>query len=120
VNFDDNILELFVITYDIDSDKIYTFVDFDKALASIESSIRGYIGDECPQSDWMIDKIITAIRNNRHQKIIPLQFNDLQIVLQIIELDHQNRIVKALKKAYNQVDDNVKADIELLFSPVEV
>jgi hypothetical protein len=120
LNTSDSVIELFVVTYDSDPTKMYTFVDFNKALASIETSCRGYIGEDCPQTDWLVDQLVETVRVNRDQRFIPIRLNTLDIMLCVVDLDSQNRVVKTLADCYDQVDDETKAKIELLFAQIEV
>ena len=116
--FKDSIIELYTITYDQDPDQTYSFVDFDKAVASIETSIRGYIGDEDENTDDITNQLVAAIRKNKHHNCIPIRLNDLMILLYRIDIDDANRIHRVLEQSYHQVDDATKENIELLFTPV--
>lgn len=114
--FKDSIIELFVITYDCNPDLTYSFVDYDKAVASIESSVRGYIGEDCEQADWMAEQLIGVVRGQRHSAVVPIRVNELTIVMQTVQLDDYHRIHRVLEKAHAQVDSDTQEEIELLFS----
>ena len=116
--FKDSVIELFVITYDCNPDLTYSFVDYDKAIASIEGSVRGYIGEDCEQTDLMAETLVRIVRGQRKAPVVPIRINDLTIIMHTVQLDDTNRIHQMLEKVHAQVNENTQAEIELLFKAV--
>lgn len=111
-----------MIVYDGDADRIYSFINFDKALASIDGSIRSYFGeidaDEDPDFDDVCTQVTDKMIEMRDAPCIPMQFNNLRIVIYNWEIDYMNPIHKVLADCYIAVDDlELKKRIENLFSP---
>lgn len=115
-NFSDNIINLYTIVYDCDAERIYTFTDFDKAVSSIESSIRGYALEENQEIDECVEGLRSHLHTLRDQSIIPISINDLFIVMYKWEIDQYNQIHKLLSKFYDVADDATKDEIEFLFN----
>lgn len=119
LGFQNSVIELYVITYDGDPDQTYSFVDYDKAVASIESSLRGYIGEDCDQTDVMAEKLIDTVRRYKDNPVIPIRLNNLFIIMHRVELDHSHRIHKTLTRCYKQVDRETQSEVESLFKSIE-
>lgn len=113
--FDDKVIGVWMIIYDGDASQTYMFGDFDKVLASIESSIRGYIGDEL-SDDKIYDTILNKVRENSNKPCIPIRVNNLQIVLYYWELDDSHPIHRVLGECFDVVDSDLKYKISSLFS----
>lgn len=111
-----------MIVYDGDADRIYSFTDFNKALASIDGSVRSYFGeidaDEDPDFDDVCKQVTDKMVELRDAPCIPMQFNNLQIVVYNWEIDYTNPLHKVLEDCYTAVDDlELKNRIGDLFSP---
>jgi hypothetical protein len=119
--FKDEIITIYSICYDGDPDRIYTFTCFDKAIASIEGSIRDYYGSE--DEDEQFDQFCVAIRNRlielKKINCIPLKFDNLRIILYSWELDRTNPLHNIVSRCYEIIkkskDEKLLRDIESLF-----
>lgn len=116
----DQVIRIWMIVYDGDADRIYSFIDFDKALASIDGSVRSYFGD-IDEEDSDFDDVCMQITDKmvelRDAPCIPMQFNNLRIVVYNWEIDYTNPIHKVLADCYTAVDNlELKQRIENLFS----
>jgi len=122
VEFKDKVITVYSICYDGNPDQIYTFVNFDKAVASIEGSFRDYYGssDDVAIFDSFCDEVKEKIYQLKSSPCIPLKFDNLQVILYSWELDHTNQIHQVLSKSYDQAtktgDAKLASDIGKLFS----
>ena len=117
----DQVIRIWMIVYDGDADRVYSFINFDKALASIDGSIRSYYGEIDADEDLDFDDVCTQVTNKmtelRDAPCIPMQFNNLHIVVYSWEIDYTNPIHKVLVDCYTAVDDlGLKNRIGDLFS----
>lgn len=113
--FSEDVLESWLILYDGDPDKAYMFDDFEKVLASVESSVRGYIGEENPGYDAIFDNLVGKVRDQRDAPVIPLRVNDLFILIYRWEWDKTHVLHKLLCKCYDVVDDDLRIQIDHAF-----
>lgn len=120
-SFKDKILTIYSICYDGDPDKIYTFTCFDKAVASVEGSIRDYYGSD---DDEEFDEFCEAVRDKLYElkksPCIPLKFDNLKIILYSWELDRTNQLHNILSRCYESIsqsnqDKKLLEDIKNLF-----
>jgi hypothetical protein len=106
-----------MICYDGDADRIYSFTDFEKAVASVEGSVRGYFGEEGPEFDLVCQQVVNKMWELRTAPCIPMRFNTLNVVVYNWELDQANPLHKTLVNCYKDTDDNdLKHQIESLFA----
>ena len=105
-----------MICYDGDANQIYSFTDFNKALASIEGSIRSYYGDENEEFDAFCDVMTAKLRELRNAPCVPMKFNNLTVIVYNWEIDSTNPIHKILLECYNTADIELKGRIESLFA----
>lgn len=112
--FKDKVLVYWTIIYDNDLNKMYSFDDFDKVLASVEASVRGYICDD--NFDMMFYDIVDKIEDQRESPVICIRVNNLDINIYRWELDDAQKIHKVLCECYdNIIDDNLRDKIRNLF-----
>jgi len=95
-----------MICYDGEADQIYSFTDFEKAVASVEGSVRGYFGKEGPDFDETCKSVTDKMRSLKHTACIPMRFNDLQVVVYNWEIDSMNPIHKVLSECYDSTNDS--------------
>jgi hypothetical protein len=105
-----------MICYDGDADRIYSFTDFEKAVASVEGSVRGYFGEESPEFDLVCQQVTTRMRELQHAPCVPMRFNNLNVVVYNWEIDSANPIHKALSDCHECAGDELKERIEALFA----
>lgn len=112
------VLVYYTIIYDSDPHQVYYFTDFNKVLASVESSMYGYSMDEDnKQVISVINKCITTIKKLEEAPIIPIVFESLQIMINRWEMDNSCDIYKVLQECHCKTnDENLKEKIESLFS----
>lgn len=119
VDFKDKVITIYAICYDGNPDQIYTFINFEKAVASIEGSVRDYYGNDSSKFDSFCDEVKDKIYQLKRSPCIPLKFDNLQVILYSWELDHTNTIHSILSKCYKQAvtagDSNLAGDINKLF-----
>jgi hypothetical protein len=114
--FDARVIKAWVIVYDQDAEKSYTFTSHAKAVASVESSIRGYLC-ESEMCDPLCDIIRKKLRSMREAMIIPIKVDDLHITVYKWEFDKQDGLHQLLTDCYDATDDNkVKLRIAKMFS----
>lgn len=120
IDFKDKVITIYSICYDGNPDQIYTFINFDKAVASIEGSVREYYGSDGSKFDSYCDELKSKIYELKRSPCIPLKFDNLQVILYSWELDHTNTIHNILSKCYMKAmstGDSVLADdINKLFA----
>jgi hypothetical protein len=104
-----------MICYDGSADQIYSFTDFEKTIASVESSVRGYFGDDSPELDKACEQVTTRMRELRHAPCIPMMFSNLKVIVYNWEIDASNPIHKTLSDCHETADDDLKLKIETLF-----
>ena len=104
-----------MICYDGEADRIYSFTDFEKAVASVEGSVRDYFGDEGPEFDQVCDQVTTRMRELRDAPCVPMQFNNLRVVIYNWKLDSVNPIHKALVECHDLMSGDLKKRIANLF-----
>lgn len=112
------VLAYYTIIYDSDPHQVYYFTDFNKVLASVESSLYGYImDDDNKQAISAINRCITTVRKLEEAPIIPIIFESLQIMINRWEMDSSCDIYKILQECHYKTDDeDLKEKIEALFS----
>ena len=112
----------YTIIYDSDPDLVYYFTDFSKVLASVESSLYGYIMDEDDkQTVSAINKCLDVIRVLDKSPIIPIVFGSLQIMINRWKMDQECDIYKILQECYEKTDDDALRDrISSLFSVEQI
>lgn len=114
--FKERVLTIWMIIYDHDASRVYTTNSFEKMLASIESSIRGYYGDDTPAFEHVYGQVITRIRAAENQPCIPMKFDNLTINVYRWEIDESNAIHQVLEKCHEEVGPELREEIEALFS----
>ena len=118
MSFDNKIIELWMIIYDQDYDRIYFFTNFDQIIASVESSIRGYLCDD-PICDDVCVKISKSIRRLKNRQcVIPMVIDKLQISIYRLELDKATRIHQLLAKCHEHVPDKLQSEITSIFNDI--
>lgn len=125
--FDNNVIKIWVIVYDGDANRVYSFTDFEKVVAAICGSIRCFFGDPDAETfDIVCDQIANKMRQSAEAACIPLQFtsfrDDAESIWKAViynwELSKTNTIHKLLADCYDAVDDHGLQDrISSLFSP---
>lgn len=115
--FKHQVITVWMIVYDGEASQVYTTTSFDKMLASIESSIRGFHGEESPAAEDVYRQIMGKVREAGEQPAIPMQFGPLQIVIYRWEIDESNKIHELLSQCHSVIDDQaLKDEIGALFS----
>ena len=110
------VIPIWMICYDGDADRIYSFTDFEKAVASVEGSVRGYFGEDSHEFDQVCNQVTTRMRELQHSPCVPMRFANLQVVVYNWEIDSANPLHRVLVEAHKQVDDSLKKQIEVLFA----
>ena len=105
-----------MICYDGSADRIYSFTDFEKAVASVEGSVRGYFGEEGPEFDEVCDQVTDRMRELRDAPCVPMQFNTLKVVVYNWTLDSANPIHKVLSECHGIANGDLKERINNLFA----
>jgi len=115
---DNHIIPYYTIIYDCDPGQVYFFTDFKKVLSSVESSLYGYIlDDDNKQAESAINKCISSVRDLENAPIVPIIFENLQIMINRWEMDNSCNIHKILVECYEKCqDDDLKDKIKSLFS----
>jgi hypothetical protein len=112
------VIVIYTIIYDSDPNQVYYFTDFKKVLASIESSLYGYIMDDNnDQAVSAINKCLTVVKTLADAPIIPIIFESLQIMINRWTIDSSCEIHKVLLECLDKIDDEIIRDkISNLFS----
>jgi hypothetical protein len=116
MRFKDKVIPIWMICYDGDADRIYSFTNFDKAVASIEGAVRSYFGEEGPEFDQLCGEVTDKIRELRTAPCIPLRFDNLDVVVYNWEIDSTNPIHKILSDCHDTAGDVLKEKIKILFA----
>lgn len=122
MNFSDQVISIWYIVYDNDMSKVYEFNNFDKALASIESSLRGYFGSEAQNAEELYMDIVSKVhaRQQADEKFIPISIkykgDTLLILLYNFEITAVHAVHKTLSACFPQVDAATQQKIKGLFS----
>jgi hypothetical protein len=116
VQLTDKIINVWSLIYDGSSEQSYNFSCYNKALASIEGSLKTIINDESEEADMVIKCCIEKIASLSNQPVVPIQFGELTIALHKLSIDKCNEIHKVLLACHAQVaDQDLKQRIERLF-----
>lgn len=118
MDFANKIINLWTIIYDHDVDRIYMFTEFSQVLASLNASIRGYIGDDDELCDDICRKIVAVMKELQEQHVVPININQLQICVYRWELDKTSKIHQLLAKCCAEVNDDLQKEIFGLFSDI--
>lgn len=117
--FKDKVISIYSICYNGQPDQIYTFTNFEKAVSSIEGSVRGYYGHDNKSFDGFCAEVRSRIHELRKSPCIPLKFDGLYAILYSWELDHTNPMHLILSQCHQQaiVGNNIglAEQIEKLF-----
>jgi hypothetical protein len=115
--FKQQVITVWMIVYDGEADQVYTTTSFDKMLASIESSLRGFYGQDDPGAEEVYQQIIAKVRSAEKSPAIPMRFGPLSIVVYRWEIDDSNKIHSILGQCHDIIEDSyLKEEIESLFS----
>ena len=115
--FKNKVITIWTIVYDGAADRVYSTTCFDKMLASIESSIRGFYGFDGPDAEDMYKQVTSRIRASSNCPIIPMLFDSLEITVYRWEIDDSNAIHKTLEQCFDVIEEqSLKSRIESLFS----
>ena len=113
----DQVIKLWIVVYDQDQRRIYSFTDYNKMVNSVEGSIASYITDDDKEADKMIEYCVDYIKQHAEDPCIPIVFGKLSMVIYKWSLDYTNNIHRVLIDCYSQItDDILKKRIEDLFS----
>lgn len=112
----DQVIRIWMICYDGDVDRIYSFTNHKKAVASVESSIRGYFGEDSIEFDKICEEVADKMVELRNAPCVPMRFDTLQVVVYNWELDSTNPIHYALSECLGQVNEGTRSKILDLFS----
>jgi len=114
--FHNKVVPIWIIVYDNDLNKVYCHTDSAKALASVEGSIRTYIGDSTSITKFVCDKFMEELNKKWGGTLIPIQFNNLQITVYCLNLDKYSQLHNILSDCYNNLDDHdIKNRVDSLF-----
>jgi len=115
MEFSNKIIELWMIIYDQDYDRIYTFSNFDQVLGSVDVSIRGYLCDD-PVCDEVCARILRSIETLKgRQCVIPIMVDKLQISIYRWELDKTTKVHRLLAECHEHVPDKLQSEINDMF-----
>jgi hypothetical protein len=113
-DLNDKVLNVWMIVYDGEASRVYSFGDHSKAMASIEGSIRGYLGDDLEEA--ICQRMMQVVQDRKYAPCIPLIIDKLQIVIYRWELDKMHPVHQVLRECYDSVNDDLKSKIAALFS----
>ncbi|MDB4489918.1 hypothetical protein N9045_00230 [bacterium] len=115
----DRVIPMWTICYDGNADRVYNFTDYKKAMASVESSIRGYYGEESSEIDDICSYIGETMTELRGEKLIPLKFDNLYVFVYAWNIDNTSRIHQLLTESYHTTsDDDLKDRISKIFENI--
>lgn len=110
-------ITIWMVVYDADPDRIYSFNKFENAVASIDGSIRSYVLDETPQIEYVISHCVQQISELEDASCIPIQFGNLKIVVYKWSLDRTSPIHAILSECYDKIEDlDLRKRIRQLFT----
>lgn len=120
MNISEQVIPLWTICYDGDVNRIYNFTNFEKAIASIDGSIRSYFDngeefDKQSECDETCRYIIDKIREYKNYPCVPMRFNNLHIILYSWEIGSTDPLHRILTECHAMVDESMKTRIEGLF-----
>lgn len=121
MTIEDQVIRIWMIVYDGNADRIYSFTNFEKAVASIDGSVRSYFGEfgenEDPDFDIICSQVTEKMYELRDAPCVPMKFKNLQVVIYNWEIDDTNPIHKMLIDCHGAINDpTLKGRIESLFS----
>jgi len=112
----DNKLVLWYVISDHDWSNPYSFNSYDKALSTIESGVRGYLGDY-HKTDEIAESIIEKLKESKDCNFIPIKVGKTEIILMKIFIDEHTPMYKVLKECEEKVaDEETKSKICELFA----
>lgn len=114
--FKDLSINIWTIVYDNDAERMYCFHDFDKAISSIEGSLRCYIDDEMDY-DAVVEFVLEFVDAHKSESCIPIKFGNLNIIIFKWSLDYTTAMHQVLAEAHDKLDDEIlKSRIKCLFN----
>ena len=111
----DRVIPMWTICYDGKANRTYNFTDYDKAIASVESSVRGYYG-ELDELDEVCSYIVETMNDLRNESFIPLKCDNLYVYIYAWHIDCSSRIHQLLTESYHTTsDEDLKGRIDGIF-----
>lgn len=116
-SLDRKVIKVYLIIYDGEPGRAYSFTDPRKAYSSIITSVREYLDDESQEAHALYKEFSKKLSNLWGEPHVPIQFNNLYINVYTLELDKWNPLHQVLIECYNTVKDKeLKGKIAKLFS----
>ncbi len=104
-----------MVIYDDDTDRIYSFTDWQQVLRSVRGSMETYM-EELDDAQAMINYVMANIENWDHRTHIPIKANNLVINIYGWQLDRSNNVHRTLSKCFEEVGNDLKLEIMTLFT----
>mgnify|MGYP006274403569 CR=1 FL=1 len=116
--FKDLTINIWTIVYDNDPARMYCFHDFDKAVKSIEGSLRCYVDDD-EDYEQVVEFVLEFVEAHSSESCIPIKFGNLNIIIFKWTMDYSTALHQILSDCYEKIDDDVlKSRIKWLFNGV--
>jgi hypothetical protein len=109
----EQVVLLWIVTFDQNIDRTYTYTHPDKVLSSVEGTIRSIIQD-APHLESMVQEVLQRVADNMDCGFVPIIINDTTIAIRKLELDSQNPVVACLLDCYDYLSGDDEQQIYLL------
>ena len=131
VELQDQVIRMWMIVYEHDADRVYTFCSWRRVLASIDGSLRTWL-DDCDGAETIVDAVLDTLTALDNRPFIPIVIKDkvkwdgktatAGVVNTFVatiygwELDAHTAIHRVLSRCYAEGGDDLKLDIMDLFN----
>lgn len=117
--FKDLTITVWTIVYDNDKNRMYHFSEYEKAIKSIEGSLRCYIDDDA-ELDGAVEYVVEHIEKRRADGCIPINFGNLSIIIFRWALDYTTTIHQVLSDCYDDVkNESLRSRIKWLYNSTD-
>lgn len=101
--FDDKVVSLWVITFDLDISRTYVYTSFDKMKMAIGSHLLMTLPDF---NDGEVQNVVDTILEKLDGVVFsPIIINEDSLVIRRIDLDRHNQVHKVLSDCYDLLNE---------------
>ncbi len=102
---DNQIVQLWIITFDQDVSRTYIYNSKEKVIASVEGTVYNLVPDAV--ADDLVEHIIEQLATQMsHNVFIPIVIQDTVITVRRIDLDKYNPIVVCLSECHDYISSD--------------
>jgi len=114
----DKVTPIWLIVYDQDPSKAYTFTSKEKVVASVEGALRSSNTGDNPDIDVICEEVLLKLDEAWGMSFILMRMFDIELFIHRLDIDRHNAVGKILMDAHDAldgVDDELAGRIDDLF-----